>query len=49
LWAALWGFLFFAEVPSVATLVGAVLIVASGAYAMTRAAASPERAQPSIS
>lgn len=38
LWAALWGFAFFAEVPDVATIVGAVLIVASGVYAMTRAA-----------
>lgn len=50
LWAALWGFLFFAEIPTIATLLGAVLIVASGAYAMTRAVAptTPE-AQPSIS
>lgn len=39
LWAAVWGYLFFAEVPDLATVVGAVLIVGSGAYAMTRAAA----------
>lgn len=38
LWAALWGFVFFDEVPGPATIVGAALIVASGAYAMTRAA-----------
>ena len=39
LWATLWGFLVFGEVPDAATIVGAALIVASGAYAMTRAAA----------
>lgn len=50
LWAVLWGFLFFAEIPSPATIVGAALIVASGAYAMTRAAEpGPEGRQPSIS
>ena len=38
LWAALWGFVFFGEVPGPATVIGAALIVASGAYAMTRAA-----------
>lgn len=40
IWAALWGFLFFGEVPGPATVIGAILIVASGAYAMTRTAAT---------
>ena len=40
IWAALWGFLFFGEVPDLTTAIGAALIVGSGAYAMTRASAT---------
>lgn len=36
LWAVLWGFLVFGDVPGAATLIGAVLIIASGVYAITR-------------
>ncbi len=39
LWAACWGFLFFDEVPSLATLVGAALIIGSGIFAITRGSA----------
>ncbi|MGA0122691.1 MAG: DMT family transporter [Gaiellales bacterium] len=38
LWAALWGFVVFGDVPTAWTVVGALLIVASGAYAVLRAA-----------
>jgi drug/metabolite transporter (DMT)-like permease len=40
IWAALWGLVVFGEVPNLATVVGAVLIVGSGAFAMTRASAT---------
>ena len=36
LWAILWGWTFFGSLPTPATLAGAALIVASGAYALTR-------------
>jgi len=36
IWAPLWGFLFFAEVPKVTTLIGAVLICGAGAVALRR-------------
>jgi drug/metabolite transporter (DMT)-like permease len=36
LWAPLWGFLFFAEVPKATTLVGAVLICGAGLVAIRR-------------
>ena len=41
IWATFWGFVVFGEVPNAATIVGAVVIIASGLYAMTRA--SPAR------
>ena len=34
LWAPLWGFLFFAEVPKVSTFVGAAVIGVAGLIAM---------------
>lgn len=34
LWAPLWGFLFFAEIPGTGTLVGALLIVGAGIFAL---------------
>ncbi|WP_269931184.1 DMT family transporter [Aminobacter sp. HY435] len=34
LWAPLWGFLFFAEVPDSGTLIGAALIVGAGLFAL---------------
>jgi drug/metabolite transporter (DMT)-like permease len=37
-WAGLWGYLFFAELPDRWTLVGATLIVASGLYTLHREA-----------
>lgn len=40
LWAVLWGWLVFDSLPTAATLAGAALIVASGIYAITRAAPS---------
>jgi drug/metabolite transporter (DMT)-like permease len=39
IWDSLWGFLLFAEIPDAATIVGAVLIIASGVFAVTRGAA----------
>ncbi len=41
LWAAVWGFALFGEVPNTATFVGAALIIGGGMYAMTRAARPP--------
>ncbi len=38
LWAVLWGFVIFGDIPTVATVVGAALIVLSGVYALTRPA-----------
>ena len=38
IWATFWGYVVFGEVPGAWTIVGASLIIASGAYAMTRAA-----------
>lgn len=35
LWAPLWGFLFFAEVPRQTTVIGATLIVGAGLFALT--------------
>jgi drug/metabolite transporter (DMT)-like permease len=43
IWAPLWGYLFFAEVPRWTTIVGMLLIVAAGLYSlMGAAAAKPE-------
>jgi drug/metabolite transporter (DMT)-like permease len=41
LWAILWGWLFFHDLPTLATLAGAALIIASGIYALTRPAPEP--------
>lgn len=35
LWAPLWGFLFFGEIPHLTTLAGAVLIIAAGLFALS--------------
>jgi drug/metabolite transporter (DMT)-like permease len=40
IWATLWGFLLFAEVPDAASIIGAALIIASGLFAVTRGAAA---------
>ena len=45
IWATLWGFAIFAEVPSGATIVGAALIIASGIFAVTRGASVARAAQ----
>jgi drug/metabolite transporter (DMT)-like permease len=37
IWASLWGFTFWGEVPGFATLAGAALIVGAGLYMLTRA------------
>ena len=37
LWAPMWGFLFFAEVPRASTVVGALLIVGAGLVALRAA------------
>ena len=37
LWAPLWGFLFFAEVPQATTVAGAALIVGAGVFALNAA------------
>ena len=34
LWTPLWGFLFFAEVPQITTVIGAALIVGAGVFAL---------------
>lgn len=39
LWASLWGYLFFSEIPHRATIVGAVLIAAAGLFALSSPAA----------
>lgn len=39
LWDVGWGFLFFAEIPGLATLVGAALIIGSGIFAISRGSA----------
>ena len=41
LWAILWGWVFFNNLPTPLTLAGAALIVASGIYALTRPAPEP--------
>ncbi|MCB1380532.1 MAG: hypothetical protein KDK89_19515 [Alphaproteobacteria bacterium] len=42
IWAPLWGFLIFAEIPRWTTVVGTVIIVAAGIYAV-RSATATER------
>ena len=39
IWAPLWGFLFFAEIPRWTTIVGMLLIVGAGLYSLMGAAA----------
>lgn len=39
LWAPLWGFLFFGEIPHLTTIAGAVLIIAAGLFALSSPAA----------
>ena len=41
LWAVIWGFLIFGDLPTPLTIVGAALIIASGIYAVTRPAPHP--------
>ena len=41
LWAILWGWLFFDDLPTLATIAGAALIIVSGVYALTRHAPDP--------
>lgn len=41
LWAILWGWVFFGDLPTPLTLAGAALIIASGIYAVTRPAPAP--------
>lgn len=41
LWAILWGFVFFDNLPTMTTIAGAALIIASGIYALTRPAPHP--------
>jgi drug/metabolite transporter (DMT)-like permease len=48
IWAPLWGFLFFAEVPRWMTLVGMGLIVVAGVYSLMGAAAEKERVATAV-
>jgi drug/metabolite transporter (DMT)-like permease len=43
IWAPLWGFLFFAEIPRWTTLAGMLLIVAAGLYSLSGAATARPR------
>lgn len=45
LWAPLWGFLFFGEIPYLTTLAGAVLIIAAGLFALSSPAAHENKPQ----
>ena len=38
IWAGLWGFVFFGQLPDVWTVTGAVIIVAAGLYVWSREA-----------
>jgi drug/metabolite transporter (DMT)-like permease len=44
LWAPLWGFLFFGEIPYITTLAGAGLIIAAGLFALSSPAAREDKA-----
>lgn len=44
LWAPLWGFLFFAEIPGRGTLIGALLIVGAGIFALNVGSRAPQAA-----
>jgi drug/metabolite transporter (DMT)-like permease len=41
IWGPLWGYLFFSEIPKWTTVMGTVLIIAAGIFAMRSAAAVP--------
>ena len=43
IWAPLWGFLFFGEIPRWTTLLGMLLIVTAGLYSLAGAAAAKPR------
>lgn len=43
LWAPLWGFLFFGEIPHIATLLGAALIIAAGLFALSSPSSREDR------
>ncbi len=45
LWAPLWGFLFFGEIPHLTTIAGAVLIIAAGLVALSSPAARENKAE----
>lgn len=47
LWAPLWGFLFFAEVPGGGTVIGALLIVGAGIFALNVGTRTPQAAPAS--
>jgi drug/metabolite transporter (DMT)-like permease len=41
IWASLWGFAFWGEVPGLATLTGAALIIGAGLYMLYGARSAP--------
>ncbi|MBL0372596.1 DMT family transporter [Rhizobium sp. KVB221] len=45
LWAPLWGFMFFGEIPYLTTIAGAGLIIAAGLFALSSPAAHENRKQ----
>lgn len=45
LWAPLWGFLFFGEIPYLTTIAGACLIVTAGLFALSSPSAQEDTAQ----
>ena len=45
IWDTLWGFAIFGEIPNGATIVGAILIIASGIFAVTRGVGTARVAQ----
>jgi drug/metabolite transporter (DMT)-like permease len=47
LWAPLWGFLLFAEVPGTGTVIGALLIVGAGIFALNVGTRTPQAAPAS--
>lgn len=46
LWSPLWGFIFFAEIPRHTTVIGAMLIVGAGLYALAASREPPPAAAP---
>ncbi len=45
LWAPLWGFLFFGEIPYVTTIAGACMIIIAGLFALSSPAAQEDRTE----